>query len=625
LKKGLSSPRVKPLLIFDGDCNFCRRWIYRWHDFTQDRVEYRPYQEVSAEFPEIPLEDFKTSVQLIEGDGQIYEAAEAVFRTLSRAPGKGWMLWVYQRLPLAQFFTEGFYRLVARNRIVFSRLTGFLWGSHLEPPRYQISRDLFLRILGGIYLAAFLSFWSQLEGLIGSNGILPVKNYLQAVRDQIGPAAYWALPTLAWVNPSDGFLHLLCGGGVLLSLLLLAGVAPALLLTGLWSLYLSLVVAGQVFMEFQWDVLLLETGFLAIFLAPLTISPRRWGESPPSRAVLWLLKWLLFRLLLSSGVVKLTSGDEAWRSLTALSFHYETQPLPTWISWYAHQLPAWFQKGSCLGMFVVELAIPFLIFAPRRLRLFGCGVSIAFQILILVTGNYCFFNLLTIALCILLLDDAFWPQWMTKRYSGRGETRSWPRWVIAALMLVILPVSSVEMVSLFRRRMAWPLPVVVLYRAVAPFRSINGYGLFAVMTTSRPEIIVEGSRDGVTWFPYEFHWKPGDLKRRPGFVAPHQPRLDWQMWFAALGNYRMNPWFVHFMVRLLEGSPEVLRLLAKNPFPEKAPRYLRALVYDYHFTDPAARGADGSWWRREFKGSYLPVLSLEEGEQGAVDRGDRPG
>jgi len=585
--------------------------VLRWQGLTRETVEYASYQEVGEQFPEIPPGNFRASVQLVEKAGEVSDGAEAVFRTLAYAPGRGWMLWAYQNLPGVRFVTEWFYRLVARNRMTFSRITWFLWGAHLEPPSFFISRNLFLRFLGLIYLAAFLSFWSQAEGLIGENGISPVGEFLRVAHDRLGPAAYWAVPTLAWLNSSDGFLHFLCGGGVFLSLLLVVGMFPSAVLFGLWIFYLSLVVAGQVFMQFQWDVLLLEIGFLAIFLAPLTFWPRNWEKSPPSAGVRWLLWWLLFRLIFSSGVVKLMSGDPTWRNLTALTFHYETQPLPTWIGWYVHQLPGWFQRVSCVGMFAAELAVPFLIFTPRRLRLWGCAISIAFQVLILLTGNYCFFNLLTVALCVLLLDDAFWPRWMRNRISTVGERRLWPKGVIVPLALIILLVSSVEMIGLFRQRMVWPAPVAALYRLVAPFRTINSYGLFAVMTTSRPEIIVEGSEDGQTWLAYEFKWKPGDLKRRPEFVEPHQPRLDWQTWFAALGSYQRNPWFVNLMVRLLQGSPEVLKLLEKNPFEEKPPRFIRASLYEYRFTDLVTRKREGVWWKREFLRAYTPSASLK--------------
>ena len=480
------------------------------------------------------------------------------------------------------------------------------------PSTYFRTRETFLRILGFIYLAAFISFWVQVEGLIGSKGILPLPNFLEFVRQQTGPERFWALPTLCWLNSSDTFLHILCAAGTFLSLALILGVAPAPILFLLWVLYLSLVTAGQDFMEFQWDNLLLETGFLAIFLAPLRLRPRLFDSTSPSKMVLWLLRWLLFRLMFSSGFVKLASGDSAWRNLTALTFHYETQPLPTWVGWYAHQLPVWFQKFSCAVMFGMELGVPFLIFMPRRLRILGSWLLISFQVLILLTGNYCFFNLLTIALCLLLLDDRAWPFSMFGKKAEDSVRKSWawPRWVTLPIFALILFVSGNQMLRLLGFRIRWPEPLPSVLRTADVFRSINHYGLFAIMTTSRPEIIVEGSRDGVTWQAYEFKWKPGDWERAPEFNLPHQPRLDWQMWFAALGSYRQNPWFMNFLVQLLEGSPPVLKLLEKNPFQDTPPRYVRAVLYDYHFTDLATMRDRGPWWRRSEKGYYAPVVSL---------------
>lgn len=456
---------------------------------------------------------------------------------------------------------------------------------------------LFLRLLGLIYLIAFLSLWIQLEGLIGSNGILPAAELMQRAHERI-PWRLDLLPTLAWFSANDRFLHFLCGGGVFFSLLLIGRIFPAVSSFLLWSLYLSLTVVSSEFLSFQWDNLLLETGFLAVFLA----------QKNPSRVVLWLLRWLLFRLMFESGWVKLLSGDPTWRDLTALTYHYETQPLPTWIGWYFHQLPVWFQKFSCFVMFGVELIVPFFIFGTRKIRLIGCGILVVFQLLIAATGNYCFFNLVTIALCLLPLDDDIQPP-LNEKGDKEGLFKKVQGAVVMGLSLVIVFVSGAQLAGMFLGRRNLPEPVRQVLRLVAPFRSINNYGLFAVMTTERPEIVIEGSDDEETWKTYKFKYKPGDLDRRPGFVEPHQPRLDWQMWFAALSPCDHNPWFVNFMKKLLEGSPEVLKLLASNPFPDHPPAYLRAVLYEYHFTTMDMKRADGSWWWREEKGLYCPVMS----------------
>jgi hypothetical protein len=397
-----------------------------------------------------------------------------------------------------------------------------------------------------------------------------------------------------------------------LSALLLVGIAPLPILALLWALYLSLAVVGQVFLGYQWDALLLETGLLAVFLAPAGLRPRLTRESPPPPLVVWLLRWLLFRLIFGSGVVKLASGDPTWRSLTALRYHYWTQPLPTWVGWYAAHLPAWFQTASGGVLFAVELLAPFLLFAPRRLRRLAFPPLVGLQVLIALTGNYAFFNLLAVTLCLFALEDDDLPERWRARLPplAAGARPWWPKAVLYPVAAVIALVSGGELLSTLG--VAPPAPVAALRRAVGPLWSINRYGLFAVMTTSRPEIIVEGSEDASTWRAYEFKWKPGDLTRRPAFVAPHQPRLDWQMWFAALGTCEDNPWFIRFLGRLLEGSPPVLALLARNPFPDRPPRFIRAELYDYTPTDLATLRREGTWWRREARGDYCPVLSAED-------------
>ena len=625
-----SSP-PKPLMIFDGDCNFCALWIRRWQQATGDAVEYHPFQDarITEQFPELSRKQFETAVHLVEPDGAVYRGAEAVFRALAHNPRKCGPLRWYQQSAGFAAATERCYRFVAEHRPLFSWLTRIGWGRHAERPTHFLARWIFLRALGAIYLIAFLSLWIQLSGLIGSNGILPAgqfmagaEKYFQA--QNAGAGRFYELPTLSWFSASDGFLNFLCGAGVALSALLLIGVAPMTVLILLWVFYLSLSLVGQTLLSFQWDTLLLETGFFAIFFAPRQWLPGLSREGPPSRVALWLLRWLLFRLMFQSGLTKLLYDDPTWLNLTALTFHYETQPLPTWIGWYAHQLPLWFQKFSCFVMYVIEVAVPFLFFAPRRLRFVGAAATVFLQLLIGLTGNYNFFNLLTIALCVPLLDD-FTLQKITPRslrrrlpLNPRPSTLNpppvWRLWLLGSFAAFIALITTVEMLFNFRVNFPWPKPVVQLTRAVGPFRTLNSYGLFRVMTRPRNEIIVEGSNDGVTWLPYEFKWKSGDVQRRPGFVAPHQPRLDWQMWFAALGNYQQNPWVVNFCIRLLQGSPKVLALMGTNPFPEKPPRHIRATLYSYRFTDFAERRRTGAWWRRERLGEYLPPISLRESD-----------
>ncbi|MEY2504243.1 MAG: hypothetical protein QOG27_523, partial [Verrucomicrobiota bacterium] len=375
----------------------------------------------------------------------------------------------------------------------------------------------------------------------------------------------------------------------------MAGMAPVFSLGLLFVLYLSLTIAGQTFLSFQWDILLLETGFLALFFAPMVWRMRRGDEAPWSRVGFFLLKLLLFKLMLMSGVVKLTSGDDSWWTLTALDYHYWTQPLPTVLGWWSDQHPEWFKKFSVAFCLVVEVVVPFFIWAPRRFRHIAGILLIALQIAIAATGNYCFFNLLTIALCLLLFDDKFRTRLVGRRNAAEGvagfsnavepkrvipngSTASRPTNSFAAVVVLILtlPVNAMFIFSAFKPQAQWPGPIASLAGYLESFHVVSGYGLFRVMTKSRLEIIIEGSADGIEWLPYEFKWKPGRLEDPPHWVAPHQPRLDWQMWFAALGTYRQNPWFVSLLERLLHSSPDVTRSFAHNPFPNAPPRYVRA-------------------------------------------------
>ena len=604
----VAHPPERPLGIFDGGCGFCRRWIARWKLLTGDRVEFAPAQEVAARFPEIPGEVFARAFVLVLPDGRAFEGAEAVFGTLAQEPGAGWLAAAYARVPGFAPLADAAYRIVSSHRGAAAAVTRWLWGKSVEKPTYFATSALFVRLLGLCYLAAFVSFWVQADGLVGSNGILPIARYLGWIRGQTGSERYWLLPTLSWISASDHALHVLCGAGVLASVLLVLGWLPAAASVAAWLLYLSVAIDGQVFLQFQWDYLLLEAGFLAIWLVPPL--KRRFGagfDSP--RIARWLLRWLLFRLMFSSGWVKLASGDATWRHLTALRYHYETQPLPPWTAWFMHQLPPWFQTVSTLFLFFVELAVPFLFFAPRRLRTFAFRMTVLLQVVIAATGNYAFFNALTITLAVLLLDDqTLPPAWARAAAASAPPARGWPRTLLAAVAVVVIGASSVEFAASLDRALRLPEPVVAAMRNLGAIRSFNGYGLFMVMTTERPEIVVEGSRDAETWQPYEFRYKPGDPQKRPGFVAPHQPRLDWQMWFAALGGFEQNLWVRSFLGRLLEGSPAVTGLLAKNPFPGDPPRYVRAVLYDYRFTDEAERRRTGAWWRRHELGLFCPVF-----------------
>jgi hypothetical protein len=343
---------------------------------------------------------------------------------------------------------------------------------------------------------------------------------------------------------------------------------------------------------------------------------------------MFLLKFLLFKLMFMSGVVKLTSSDNCWgwinhsfhwSALTALDYHYWTQPLPTVFAWFADKHPEWFKKFSVAFCLVVEIIVPFFIWAPRRPRLIAAGSLIFLQLVIAITGNYCFFNLLTIALCLLLIDDATWR--VVAAVAGRGCSNvvlraaasdrgyNFPAIIV---LIVTLPLNFWLCYTALKPEADWPKPLLMVYARLEPFRILNGYGLFRVMTKERPEIQVEGSADGIDWVSYEFKWKPGDVNRAPRWCAPHQPRLDWQMWFAALGGRRQEDWFQNFVVRLLENEPAVTRLLARNPFPDKPPRYVRAILFKYQFTSSEEHRATGAWWKRRETGEFFPEATLRQ-------------
>ena len=539
-------------MIWDGECHFCKRWIERWREITAGKVDYVTYQEAAARFPEIPVEQFKRAVAFIEPDGEAFFAAEAVYRSLRYRSSRKWLVWSYDHVPDFAGISETAYKFIAGHRSFGSTFTRLLWGKDVRPPTYFWARRWFLRMLGLIYLIAFVSLWVQVDGLVGSNGMSPVSRFLPAVRQQLGPDLFF-LPTLCWFNSSNAFLNFLCGGGVVLSLLLIFGIAPALLLAALFVFYLSLTIAGQVFLDFQWDVLLLETGFLSIFFAQWRLWPRDliwWPGSaspatavPVSRAGSFLLKFLLFKLMLLSGVVKLTNGDDSWgwlnqsfhwSALTALDYHYWSQPLPTVFAWWADKSPEWFKHFSVAFCLAVEIIVPFFIWAPRRLRLMAAELIIFLQIIIALTGNYCFFNLLTIALCLFSLTIGNKDvtarlrahQWRANCQSGSDRSRPVKAivdYAALAVIVVTLPINTWLIFSAFKPQSRPPGWLAKFYEQLEAFRIVNGYGLFRVMTKDRGEIVIEGSTDGIEWLPYEFKWKPGNVKRAPGWCAPHQP------------------------------------------------------------------------------------------------------
>ena len=595
-----ASPR--PQLIYDGDCGFCVYWARYWERLTGEKVEYRPYQQVAAQYLAIPEADFKRAVQFIAADGRRASAAEASFLTLSHAHGNRFWLALYRHLPGFAPVSERAYEFIAAHRPAFYRLSVLLWGKNHEPPRYELISFLFLRLFGLITLSAFVSFAIQAQGLIGSRGILPLAELVDVLADRLGPERLLLMPMLFWLNDSDIAIQAACWAGAGLSVMLVLNLLPRLSLVLIYALYLSLFNAGQTFMSFQWDTFLLETTIVALLMS-----------FAPTTGV-WLARWLLFRFMFMSGVVKLISGDPNWWNLTALGYHFLTQPLPTPLAWYAARLSPGVLRVATGVVFVVELGLPFLIFCPRRLRFVAAFGILILQSFILLTGNYNWFNLQTMLLCLPLFDDAGLRRVLPPRLLGLLEARVSDRAprrpvkvVVNALALLMVFLSVVQMDVRFGGDP--PGAALTFDGWFEPLHLVSPYGLFAVMTTARDEIVIQGSDDGVEWRDYEFRYKPGDVMRRPPWNIPHQPRLDWQMWFAALDDPERVPWFSRFLARLLENEPTVTALLERNPFPEKPPTYVRAQFYDYAYAGDDEHAA-GRWWDRRLLGLYFPAAHL---------------
>jgi len=459
---------------------------------------------------------------------------------------------------------------------------------------------LFPRFLGGVYFLAFASLLAQVLGLYGSRGILPIADYLAELKRELGSKAYRYCPTLFWLASSDRVLLAAPVAGMLLSLLLIAGAPPLPLLFLLWLLYLSFVSVGQEFLAYQWDILLLEVGFMTIFL-PLA------APAPP--LVLLAYRFFLFRFMFSSGAVKLLSHDPTWRNLTAMCHHYQTQPIPNRPAWYAHQLPVPLQKFSTVGTFFFELAVPLLALGPEPARLACLLLTVSFQGLIFLTGNYGFFNILTMVMALPLLDDRLLGNYLQLPTATAGGAATL---LVSVIFGIFLALNFCQLVGLFYRP-AW---LRHLFALLSPYMISNHYGLFAVMTTDRFELEIEGSNDRKEWLSYEFRWKPGDPHQPPRQAAPHQPRVDWQMWFAALDPRTLEPWLVNMLLRLLQGSEPVLALFKKIPFTGAPPAYLRVTIYRYQFTKAAVLRAEGRWWERTLVGRFQSITLKKQESEG---------
>jgi lipase maturation factor 1 len=502
-----------------------------------------------------------------------------------------------------------------------------------KSPGHLWPRWIFLRALGLIYFSAFYSLVFQIKGLLGPDGILPAGDYLQAVAAAVHGYKWWYAPSLFWFSSSDRALMLVTWIGVIASLLVVFNIWPRASLLVCWICFLSFIATARDFASYQSDGMLLEAGFIALFFAPPGLRPSLARAHPASRASLFLLQWEAFRIYFESGVGKMAGHDPTWRNFRAMDDYYQNAPLPTWIGWYVGHFPHWFHASAVFYTLAIELVLCFLIFLPRKFRIAFFFIVLPFQSSIILTGNYAFLNYIVFSLGFLFLDDRFIEWAVPARLRSLIDRPPAPgdappaaapesvrhpfrhifqpvRWTVAGICLAwIFYVTSAKLV--WKLVPDAPLPATPV-EALEPFRVANSYGLFEVMTHQRYEIEFQGSIDGgKTWIPYEFRYKPQDTDKPPGIYAPYQPRFEWNLWFASLGAWPEYRFVVWTEERLLTASPDVLALFARNPFPGGAPRQVRAVVYQYWFTDMETKRATGMWWRRELLGDYAPSLERE--------------
>jgi hypothetical protein len=533
-----------------------------------------------------------------------------------------------------------------------------------------ITRWIFLRALAAIYFSAFYSLLFQVKGLVGQAGVLPTQQYLAAVARSFGSLArYWYAPSLFWLSASSQMLMAVMWLGLVASAMAFLNLWPRLSFFVCFVCFLSFVTIAGEFSGYQSDGMLLEAGFIALFFVPRGVLPG-WGvNSPPIRASLLLLQWEWFRIYFESGMVKLLSGDPEWRHLTAMDEYYQNGPLPTWIGWYVQHLPHWFQVATTVGTLVLELGIVFMLFFPRRVRTICFLIVTPWEIGVILTANYTFLNYLVLSLGFLLLDDKALVRFLPKRFVPPPEiplateetsavlpisilnvhesanasekeivaaqtikaVRIHPTWLrrltthlktiylaFAAVMLTWIGYNTTaEMIGLPLRSIPLPTAPITL---LEPFRIANQYGLFAVMTRGRYEIEFQGSNDGEQWTPYPFRYKPQALNEAPGIYAPYQPRFDWNLWFASLGDWHQNDIVPLTEEHLLNNDADVLSLFKGNPFAQSPPRYVRAVLWQYWFTSMDEKRRTGDWWRRRLLGVYAPELTLTPDGSFAVVR-----
>ena len=506
----------------------------------------------------------------------------------------------------------------ARLRLAARRPTDV---GRLAPDRYWLTRFALLRLLGFVYAAAFLAAALQLEPLIGSNGLLPLSPYLDRVAEHLGSraAGFWALPSLFWIDSSDLALRAVAWTGFALSCAVVAGYANSIGLAALWALYMSIVHAGQDWYGYGWEIQLLETGFLAIFFVPL-VDPRPFPRRPPPIAVIFLFRWLAFRIMLGAGLIKIR-GDSCWRDLTALYYHFETQPIPNPLSRSFHFLPRAMLRAGVVFNHIAELGAPWFVFGPRWGRRIAGAVILAFQGTLIVSGNLSFLNWLTIVPALACFDDGVWARVLPRALVRRAERAAEEAQPSAAMQRIAALVAALVAVLSLQPVVNLLSPRQIMNTSFDRFDLVNTYGAFGTVGRERWNVVFQGTSDDspgddAQWKPYPSRALPVALDRRPAVIAPYQPRLDWQMWFAAMASPNEYPWTIHLLWKLLHNDPGALSLFAENPFPDRPPRYVRAVLYRYAFAPPD--DPEGRWWTREAIGLWLPPLAADDPQLIAV-------
>ena len=643
---------VRPILVWDGECWFCSLCAERLESWTTDskgsRIEVVPYQKARTRFPEVPESDFESSVQLFlpGSDSETplvrYQKSRAIFEVMGRAGRShpvvaGWgrvLSWMSSHVPLFSTLMDRGYEFVAANRRHASWLAGFFFGESFAPSTYRLSDYIFRKGLFLVFGIAFLSLVPQWRPLFGVHGIAPIGEWIEVLQ-QGGIPAFSKLTELFswfwWIGSGDAALALVVYSGVaaaLAGLVLPRRIHPGYeraLLGFLLLGYMSFVSLGQSFFQFQWDALLLECAWLALLL-PVA------GARSDGRFRAFAFQVLLFKLIFLSGWVKAQGGDPTWASRTALLHHFETQPLPTPFGVWMHGVSEPLLKMFCSLVIQIELWVPFLIFFPRRFRILGFGILSSLQVAFALTGNFGFFNLLSLLLGVYLVDDRSWrellPRSLAKRLLPWVPVRVLPDFgVVRAAGLMAVAVLAAVVFLPVGLRIGWLQSGswTALGERVASIHVSSSYGLFSSMTTERRELAFEASLDGKTWKEYQPRFRPGEVNRAPAWVAPYQPRFDWQLWFAVMGTYgeHSNRWVGMTLKRILEGTPEVLGLFRENPFPGENPRHARVSVYRYRLVPEAERASTGVWWRREWLGQYSPQISTPTptgaAAQGTID------